>query len=160
MLEDFDELIQTANHFRKWVCEELCALCTEERKPLRGDYVFVIDGAVRFIVFVEDTWCGSLVVKKNGEFLVDETVPVRLSATEFEILVTSAYRVKVSTDSSTLKKLLHGTIKARLAYLNGLVNIEGDLPVFLGLVGKLKARGVRPVVSANGTTVASPVTFS
>ena len=146
MAADFNEIFATANHFRKWVCSEISHLNVDERSPLRGDYVFVIDGMARFIVFIDANWSGSTLVLDSGVLLFDESVPFVLSKSEFESLAATGFRVKISTDSETLKRLLHGTIRARVAYLTGLVSIEGDLPVFLRLVGHLKARGIRPIL--------------
>lgn len=71
--------------------------------------------------------------------------PLRLDASALQVISEGQVRVCVQTDSQTLRRLLQGTLRAKVAYLGGLVKISGDLPCFMRLVAVLKGRGVGPV---------------
>ena len=133
-----------ANHFRSWVSREISAASPVERENLRGDYLFVIDGQPRFVVFVGADWNGSAQFGLDGLVSYDDSVPIRLDEAAIENLIAASHRVRISTTTSILQRLLLGTMRARIAYLSGQVQIDGDLPVFLRLVALLKARGVGP----------------
>ncbi len=138
------EWLAIANHFRSWVCREISAAGPVERENLRGDYLFVIDGQPRFVVFVGADWNGSAQFGPDGLLSYDDSVPLRLDAGAIENLIATSHRVRISTTTAILQRLLLGTMRARIAYLSGQVQIDGDLPVFLRLVSLLKARGVGP----------------
>ena len=153
------EWLAIANHFRSWVCREISAASPLDRETLRGDYLFVIDGEPRFVVFVGADWTGSAQFGTDGLLSCDESVPIRLDAGAIENLIANSHRVRISTTTAILQRLLLGTMRARIAYLSGQVQIDGDLPVFLRLVALLKARGVGPTRAALSTgdeTVQSP----
>ena len=114
-----------ADRFRDQVTRELATIAAPEREGLRGDYVFLIDGAPRFVVTLARE------VALSAPFGVAYGDPV-------------AARARIHTDGPTLSRLLAGTMKAKAAFLAGRVRIEGDLPGFLRLIGLLKARGVTP----------------
>lgn len=147
------DLMKVAEDFRAWVVRDLISLTCDERQGFRGDYLFVIDGKPSFLVVVTpdsvssgrlEDWQGS------GNLQLDLGHPFELREAELNNLLNTsgAVRVRVETDSNTLRRLLLGSLKARVAYLNGLVKISGDLPCFMRLVGLLKGKGVGPVVNA------------
>lgn len=141
-----------AEEFRAWVVRDLASLQREDRLGFRGDYLFVIDGKPSFLVVVSpdsvssgrlELWDGT------GHLSLDLGAPLELSEAELKSLLSDgAVRVRVATDSNTLRRLLVGSLKARVAYLNGLVKISGDLPCFMRLVGLLKGKGVGPLANA------------
>lgn len=137
-------LLSIANGFRSWVCREISAASPAERENLRGDYLFVIDGEPRFVVFVGADWNGSAEFGPDGLLRCDDSVPLRLDGEAIANLIATSHRVRISTTTAILQRLLLGTMRARIAYLSGQVQIDGDLPVFLRLVALLKARGVGP----------------
>ena len=147
------EWLAVANHFRSWVCREISAASPAERENLRGDYLFVIDGEPRFVVFVGADWNGSAQFGPDGLLSDDDSVPLRLDAGAIDNLIATSHRVRISTTTAILQRLLMGTMRARIAYLSGQVQIDGDLPVFLRLVALLKARGVGPTRGAAVTAV-------
>jgi hypothetical protein len=145
------ELMKVAEDFRAWVVRDLISLTSDERQGFRGDYLFLIDGKPSFLVVVTpdsvssgrlESWRGA------GNLQLDLGHPIELTEAELCNLMSNngAVRVCVETDSNTLRRLLLGSLKARVAYLNGLVKISGDLPCFMRLVGLLKGKGVGPVV--------------
>lgn len=146
-------LMKVAEEFRSWVVRDLISLSRDDRNGYRGDYLFVIDGMPSFLVVVSpesvssgrlEFWDGA------GSLQLDLGTPLELTEAELRTLLSDegAVRVRVSTDSNTLRRLLVGTLKARVAYLNGLVKISGDLPCFMRLVGLLKGKGVGPMENA------------
>lgn len=144
------QLWQIADDFRAWVVRDLEAISTDERVGFRGDYVFVIDGKPSFLVIVAPESVSSGRIQQSQEqglsVQFDIGAPCELNSDALDaILLQSAVRVRVTTDSNTLKRLLAGTLKAKVAYLNGWVKISGDLPCFMRLVSLLKGRGVGPL---------------
>jgi hypothetical protein len=147
------ELMKVADEFRAWVVRDLMSLSSDDRRGYRGDYLFVIDGKPSFLVIVtpESVSSGRLELwDKAGSLKLDLGFPLELSEAELQNLLSDegSVRVRVETDSNTLRRLLMGTLKARVAYLNGLVRICGDLPCFMRLVGLLKRKGVGPMANA------------
>lgn len=145
------ELIQVADAFRAWVVRDLETLAAEERQSFRGDYLFVIDAKPSFLVVVtpESVSSARLEEWSGLEGLVcDLGAPLSLMQPELLSLLEGGARVRIDTDANTLQRLLAGTLKARVAYLNGFVKIKGDLPCFMRLVGLLKGRGVGPMPNA------------
>jgi len=142
-------LWKIADQFRAWVVRDLVALGEEERSQFRGDFLFYIDSQPSFLVVVtpQTVSSGRLTVSGgHAEVTFDLGSPLRMDeATLLGLLNEGAVRVKVSTDANTLRRLLGGTLKAKIAYLNGLVKIAGDLPCFMRLVAVLKGRGVGPL---------------
>lgn len=147
------DLMKVAEEFRAWVVRDLGSLSLEDRQGFRGDYLFVIDGKPSFLVVVSpesvssgrlESWNGI------GSLQLDLGRPLELNEAELRSVLNDAgsVRVRVATDSNTLRRLLLGTLKARVAYLNGLVKISGDLPCFMRLVGLLKGKGVGPMANA------------
>lgn len=143
-------LMQVADEFRAWVVRDLETLGADERQSFRGDYLFVIDAKPSFLVVVTpefvssgrlEAWSGL------GGLVCDLGAPLDLSEPDLLALLEVGARVRVDTDANTLQRLLAGTLKARVAYLNGFVKIKGDLPCFMRLVGLLKGRGVGPLPS-------------
>ncbi|MEY4065328.1 MAG: hypothetical protein RIR26_1536 [Pseudomonadota bacterium] len=143
-----DALWRVADEFRTWVVRDLEAVGEAERVGFRGDYLFLIDGRPSFLVVVSphSVSCGRL-VNSGAQFSVvfDLGKPIALSSEALALLLEpGGVRVCVSTDALTLKRLLAGTLRAKVAYLNGAVKIAGDLPCFMRLVALLKGRGVGP----------------
>lgn len=146
-------LMKVAEEFRSWVVRDLISLSRDDRNGYRGDYLFVIDGKPSFLVVVspESVSSGRLELWDGaGSLQLDLGTPLELTEAELRTLLSDegTVRVRVSTDSNTLRRLLVGTLKARVAYLNGLVKISGDLPCFMRLVGLLKGKGVGPMENA------------
>ncbi|MFZ9520560.1 MAG: hypothetical protein ACO3A4_08800 [Silvanigrellaceae bacterium] len=145
------ELLRIADEFRAWVTGDLQSLPADELDSFRGDYLFVIDGAPLFLVIVASNAVSSASwkissIKPGAEPLqCDMGAPALLSGEAIASILDGQCRVSVHTDSSTLRRLLQGTLRAKVAYLSGMVKINGDLPCFMRLVGMLKRRGVRPV---------------
>lgn len=145
------ELMQVADAFRAWVVRDLETLAADERQSFRGDYLFVIDAKPSFLVVVTPESASSARLEEwSGlEGLVcDLGAPLSLMQPELLSLLEGGARVRIDTDANTLQRLLAGTLKARVAYLNGFVKIKGDLPCFMRLVGLLKGRGVGPMPNA------------
>ena len=144
-----ERLWQVADEFRAWVVRDLQALPLQERAAFRGDYLFVIDHKPCCLVVVTPELVSSGRIEfPNGRAQVafDMGAPSELTSETIEGLFNDgAVRVKVTTDSNTLRRLLGGTLKAKIAYINGLVKIAGDLPCFMRLVSVLKGRGVGPL---------------
>ncbi|MEN9826842.1 MAG: hypothetical protein RI953_2587 [Pseudomonadota bacterium] len=145
------ELMRIADDFRTWVIGDLQSLPAAERDSFRGDYLFVIDGSPLFLVVVASDAVSSARWKSAGgsvgiqDIQSDVGAPCSLSAEAISSILDGQCRVSVHTDSNTLRRLLQGTLRAKVAYLSGLVKINGDLPCFMRLVGVLKRRGVGPV---------------
>jgi hypothetical protein len=142
-------LWKIADQFRAWVVRDLAALGEDERAQFRGDFLFYVDSQPSFLVVVtpKTVSSGRLSVGDGGaEVAFDMGAPLQMDeASVHDLLREGAVRVRVSTDSNTLRRLLAGTLKAKIAYLNGLVKISGDLPCFMRLVAVLKGRGVGPL---------------
>jgi hypothetical protein len=143
-----EALWRVADEFRSWVVRDLQAVSTSERAGFRGDYLFLIDGRPCFLVVVspEHVSCGRIQPSGEGQsvsFDLGQALEVSCASLA-HLLEPGGVRVCVSTDSVTLKRLLGGTLRAKVAYLNGWVKIAGDLPCFLRLVALLKGRGVGP----------------
>lgn len=137
------DLKMIADHFRAWVCGEIARMPSELRADFRGDFLFVIDGRPRFVVFIDNDRPSSAYVTDAGVLLDEEYGHPTFTDLERDALLTgAAARAIVATDPETLKRLLMGTMKARVAYLSGAVTVQGDLPCFLRLVTQLKQRGV------------------
>ena len=145
------ELMRIADDFRSWVIGDLLSLPSDERDSFRGDYLFVIDGSPLFLVVVASNAVSSARWESNPGKLQTQDIqsdigtPCSLSAEAVSSILEGQCRVSVHTDSNTLRRLLRGTLRAKVAYLSGLVKITGDLPCFMRLVGVLKRRGVGPV---------------
>ena len=142
-----NEIWEIANTFRQWVCSELSTLSVEERLSLRGDTVFIIDSEPRFIVLIDDSgaWSVSLFYNPTLTFQVDTNCPLPVNAEFIQNCISYSARTTVTTDSKTLKLILLGTLKAKLAFLTGRVKLSGDLAAFLKMVSILKRNGVRPL---------------
>lgn len=137
------DLKMIADHFRAWVCGEIARMPIEVRTDFRGDFLFVIDGRPRFVVFIDRNRPSSAYVTDAGTLLDEGLGQPEVTPSQREALLSgAAARAVVSTDPETLKRLLLGTMKARAAYLSGAVSVQGDLPCFLRLVTHLKRRGV------------------
>lgn len=137
-----------ADEFRIWVCREMNALSLQHRAPLRGDYLFRIGGSPRFLVAVADGGCSSASIVHDGKkysLSFEASDPLALDPEAVAVLLSGGARTVISTDESTLERLLFGKLKARSAFLAGKVQIEGDLPGFMRLVSLLKGRGIRPL---------------
>jgi putative sterol carrier protein len=149
-LESFSPTVAQA--FRRNVTKVLSQAPTHVRQGLRGHYLFTIDGSPSFVVelsaqkalsgeFGFETQCAEARSAQletcDGETLIDAP---RVRVSELESLA----RVNVITDSTTLERLLLGTLRAKKAFLIGKVKIEGDLPGFLQLIQFLKGQGVNP----------------
>jgi hypothetical protein len=137
------DLKTIADRFRAWVCAEIAHMPAELRGDLRGDFLFVIDGRPRFVVFIDHDGPSSAYVTDAGALMDDAYGSPLLRPAELEALLSGqAARAVVATDPETLRRLLLGKLKARVAYLSGAVTVQGDLPCFLRLVTLLKQRGV------------------
>jgi|GEM_PF-651123 len=149
-----ERLWQIADEFRAWVVRDLQALPVQERAGFRGDYLFVIDNKPCFLVVVTPELVSSGRIEfpsGRAQVAFDMGAPSELpSATIEELFNDGGVRVKVTTDANTLRRLLGGTLKAKIAYINGLVKIAGDLPCFMRLVSVLKGRGVGPLKALVG----------
>lgn len=146
------ELWQVADEFRAWVIADLQALPLADRESFRGDYLFIIDGQPAFLVMVNAQTVASARLSAQSlavltELSSDMGTLCVLNQDDVRSVLDGQVRVRVSTDSHTLRRLLRGRLKAKVAYLNGLVKIQGDLPCFMRLVSVLKRRGVGPVVN-------------
>lgn len=148
-----DGIWSIADKFRAKVLREMANVSSDERESLRGDYLFIIDGTPLFVVLVDaKTVCsGSISCLENQTYEVKVEGASHLSFTSEEALalVQGAARATVETDNATLKKLLLGHLKARIAFLTGKVKIKGDLASFLRLVSVLKGRGVGPLLPSH-----------
>ena len=164
-----ESLEHLAERFRTRVTSEIARLDDAAREPLRGDYLFIIDGAPRFIVVIlksgvrsapfethalpsdgpaqgrplasEPFFVAHLESASAGEMLRPVHDVPRETLTYGELAASA--RARVETDKATFARLLAGTMKAKTAFLAGKVRIDGDLPGFLRLIGMLKSRGVR-----------------
>lgn len=145
-----DELWKIADDFRAWVTGDLQALPELERAAFRGDYLFVIDGQPLFLVVVTPTavssgrWESPVLGDRAQALKSDMGAPLALAEDALQSILEGQVRVRVQTDRLTLRRLLQGTLRAKVAYLSGLVKISGDLPCFMRLVAVLKGRGVAP----------------
>lgn len=140
-----DSLWAIADDFRAWVIADLQSLPDAERAGFRGDYLFVIDGAPLFLVMVTPESVSSARWNPSEQALrSDMGQPVELDADVVRTIADGQVRVMVQTDANTLRRLLQGNLRAKVAYLNGMVKISGDLPCFMRLVAVLKGRGVGP----------------
>jgi hypothetical protein len=121
-------------------------LKTDDRRSLQGDYLFIIDSKPRFIVLVDESgaWSVSLNQGETLTFEVETGCPIPLNLQTIENSLHFTARTKITTDSITLQKLLHGKMKAKIAFLSGKVSFSGDLPAFLKMVSLLKRNGVKP----------------
>jgi hypothetical protein len=143
--DNVNDLWKTADLFRNWVCRELHQLPQAQRLSLRGDYLFVIDHEPRFIVLVDEQGAWSVVLHGENQFSVDALCPIEVTQDLIEGCIAHASRTCVTTDSQTLKLILFGKMKAKLAFLKGKVKLSGDLAAFLKMVSLLKQSGVRPL---------------
>ncbi|MES2614230.1 MAG: SCP2 sterol-binding domain-containing protein [Bdellovibrionota bacterium] len=143
------ELWEIANGFRFWVCSELRLLSKQERTTLRGDYLFIVDENPRFIVMVDEqgAWSVSLLHTPDLAFEVDADCPFHITVEEIRNCILHTARTTITTDSSTLQKLLLGKLKAKVAFLTSKVELNGDLAAFLKMVTLLKRSGVKPLAS-------------
>jgi putative sterol carrier protein len=146
-----EDLWKIANNFRFWVCSELRNLAADERKFLRGDYLFIIDAQPCFIVMVDDASAWSVALFYNQDrldYVVDLDCPIPITLENIQNCIAYSARTTITTDSSTLQKLLLGKLKAKIAFLTSKVELNGDLAAFLKMVTILKRKGVRPFVEA------------
>ncbi len=153
-------LWQIADDFRAWVIRDLRALPDTERAGFRGDYLFIIDGSPLFLVVVtpETVSAARWDARQTAEdglltLAADMGDPLQLDASALQVISEGQVRVCVQTDNQTLRRLLQGTLRAKVAYLGGLVKISGDLPCFMRLVAVLKGRGVGPVRASASSNV-------
>ena len=165
--------IPVAKAFRNQVTRVLGEAEPLVRQGMRGHYVFSIDGKPSFVVELASTHASS------GE-IPDSFSSNKLSSGNSEcqtVFALEAFdgqacsfskpistaglvlgaRVHVTTDSLTLQRLLLGTMKAKKAFLSGKVRIEGDLPIFLRLVGFLKDNGVQPPGESEESLLANQI---
>lgn len=154
-----DSLWSIADQFRAWVVRDLEALPNDDRASFRGDYLFIIDGAPRFLVAVtpETVSSGRWLDGAHPGIAFDLGAPLELEPEAVAALIAGQVRVTVTTETNTLRRLLHGNLRAKVAYLSGLVKISGDLPCFMRLVAVLKGRGVGPLRSTAPDASVFPV---
>lgn len=148
MSETSSELWEIATRFRNWVTTELTRLGNDERQTLRGDYLFHVDSEPRFVVMVEahGAWSGEIVTTPKLEVRLTDDCPIRYTEDTLKSLIEAgAARTSVSTDSTTLLRLLTGTMRASASFVTGRVKIDGDLAAFMRLVSHLKRQGVGPL---------------
>jgi hypothetical protein len=100
----------------------------QERDHLRGDYLFVIDNEPRFILTIDSAGVFSCEIRPQYEELQPENLSVRTS---------------VFTSSAVLERLLRGSLKARIAFVTGKVQMNGDLPALLKVISFLKKNGIQ-----------------
>ena len=149
-LDEEKKLWSIADSFRLLVCTALRNLPPIDRSSLKGDYLFMIDGNPRFIVMVDEIGSWSVCLLKSYleksffEFKVDSGCPWPVSESQIVNVIEGSSRSMILTDSSTLYKLLMGTLKAHIAFVTGKVTITGDLSAFLKMVSLLKRSGVKP----------------
>ena len=150
-----ESLWRIADEFRAWVIRDLRALAQTDRLGFRGDYLFIIDGSPLFLVVVTPEsvsaarWHSESLVEDGQVLLSDMGDPMQLDSTALKAVANGQVRVSVQTDSLTLRRLLQGTLRAKVAYLSGKVKINGDLPCFMRLVAVLKGRGIAPPSNAS-----------
>ena len=149
-----DELWKIAEEFRLLVCSRMGSFTREEQRSLSGDYLFIIDGEPHFILMVGEFGCWSVVLScakgKLLSFEVDPHCPLTVTQDEVENCLSCSARTKITTDSDTLKKLLLGRLKAKVAFLSGKVLFDGDLAAFLKMVSLLKKNGIQPLSNKMG----------
>jgi hypothetical protein len=141
-----------SERFRHEVTSTLALADPTLRQALRGTYLFSVDGRPSFLVEISSIQAVSSEIALHfTESIAHPSENIAksdlgLNAQDFRVLdnLEANARVHVITDSSTLERLLNGTMKAKKAFLVGKVSIKGDLPIFLKLVGFLKEMGIRP----------------
>lgn len=149
-LNEEQKLWKIAHSFRSLVCSVLRNLAPLERSSLKGDYLFMIDENPRFIVMVDEmgSWSvclqNSIMQNQFLDFAVDAGCPWTVTKNQIVQVIEGSSRTTILTDSTTLYKLLVGTLKAHIAFVTGKVTIAGDLSAFLKMVSLLKRSGVKP----------------
>jgi len=113
---------QTVDHFCSWVRDALQTLVTEDRRPLVGNYLFVIDQKPSFMLTV-----------------ALENIDIQILSSEKKEKKPTC-RSEILTDSLTLSKLLNGVLKAHIAFVTKKILISGDLPAFLKMASYLKQK--------------------
>lgn len=144
-LKNEQNLWQIADTFRELVCAALRNLEAYERIMLKGDYLFKIDDASRFIVMVDEDGAWSIKIKNEikNEFSVDSGCPWIISDQQISNVMSGSSRTTILTDSVTLYQLLTGHLRAHKAFVTEKVMISGDLAAFLKMVSLLKRSGVK-----------------
>jgi len=123
------------------------------RAMLKGDYLFVIDNHPLFILLVDDhnVWSVFLKSKKehsetktsNFDIEVESECPLQFSQNQINEIIENSARCQIHTDGNTLKRLLLGNLKARVAFITQRVKISGDFPAFLKIISYLKTKGIK-----------------
>lgn len=155
-----NDLWELCSQFKSFVCSTINSLSPQFRESLKGDYVFFISNEPKFIVMVEKEGSWSLFIKNINrqselEFEIDSDFPHTFTAQNIATIIETNSRATVKTDSLTLQRLLLGTMKAKVAFLTGKVQIFGDFPAFLKLVSQLKKSGVGPIKNKPGAQTIS-----
>lgn len=149
--------------FKTRVCSELHQMPQMSRASLKGDYLFVIDGLPLFIMLVDDYGAWSVLLKpKNlgSDFIhnkeislesfdieVDSECPFPIEMSQVSRILENSARCQIKTDGNTLKRLLLGTLRAKVAFITQRVKISGDFPAFLKIISYLKTKGLKPNAS-------------
>lgn len=147
--------------FKTRVCTEMRTMPQISRDTLKGDYLFIIDNLPIFILLVDDNGAWSVLLKpkqkssniddKNDfnsldlyDVEIDSECPFPISHTQVFNIIETSSRCQIKTDGNTLKRLLLGTIRARVAFITQRVKISGDFPAFLKIISYLKTKGLKP----------------
>lgn len=151
--------------FKTRVCTELHQMPQVSRTALKGDYLFVIDGLPLFIMLVDDYGAWSVFLKpkknidlslfENGKELsidsydieVDAECPFPIEISHVSKIIDNSARCQIKTDGNTLKRLLLGNLRAKVAFITQRVKISGDFPAFLKIISYLKTKGLKPNAS-------------
>lgn len=123
------------------------------RTMLKGDYLFIIDNNPLFILLVDDHDVWSVFLKSKNEnsdlqtqdfdIEMDSQCPFTFNKDQINEIIENSARCQIRTDGKTLKRLLLGNLKARVAFITQRVKISGDFPAFLKIISYLKTKGVK-----------------
>jgi SCP-2 sterol transfer family len=118
-------LEQLCSEFQNSVISKLLAHPQNILLPFQGLYLFFIHQNPAFYLKIG-------LPPESGNFNAEELNQM------------PSPRCQIQTDAKTLERILKGTLKPKVAFLSGKVEILGDVPAFLKLVSFLKSEGVRP----------------
>lgn len=135
------------------MCAELRHMPKISRAMLKGDYLFIIDNNPLFILLVDDQEVWSVFLKSKNppseiestdfDIEVDAHCPFKFNKDQINEIIENSARCQIRTDGNTLKRLLLGNLKARVAFITQRVKISGDFPAFLKIISYLKTKGVK-----------------
>ncbi len=158
-------LLNLCLQFKTRVCDEMLAMPQFARDSIKGDYLFIIDGLPLFILLVDEQGAWSVFLNKKPteknfqpafdtllidqfDVEIDAKCPFAIHTNQINDIIENSARCQIKTDGNTLKRLLLGTIKAKVAFITQRVKITGDFPAFLKIISYLKTKGLKPNASA------------